>query len=133
IAGRAPFPRTLEGPQLSAGAAAYIAAHTGRFDRMFNTGNLGGALIWRFWPALRVFADDRGLVYGGHFLIDEYLVVVHGRIGWWAVLDRWRVPSAVVKADVPCAALLRQSPEWTVAFQDEQNVIFFRGDPEPGR
>jgi hypothetical protein len=123
--GRAPFPRTLEGQNLTPGAAAFIAAHTDRFERMFNTDSLGGVLIWRFWPALRVFVDDRVLVYGDHFIMDDYLVVLSARSGWRAVLDRWRVTSAVVKADAPCAALLREAPEWTVAYEDEKNLIFF--------
>jgi hypothetical protein len=127
-AGRTPFPRSLEGPHLSAGAADYIALHADRFDRMFNTESLGGALIWHFWPTVRVFADDRVPVYGDEFIIDEYLAVLRARPSWREVLERWDVTSAVVKKGAPCVTLLREARDWHVEYEDAQNAIFFRRD-----
>jgi hypothetical protein len=129
VTGRVPFPETLEGQNVTAGAADFIEAHADRFDRMFNTESLGGALIWRFWPRLRVFADDRVPVYGDRFVIDDYLAVLQARPGWREVLDRWRVTSAVVKTDAPCAAVLREAADWQVVYHDDLNVIFFRRPP----
>jgi hypothetical protein len=126
FAGVSRFPRTLDDLQLTRGAAAFIAGHKERFARPFNTENLGGSLIYRFWPDVRVFVDDRIDVYGDRFVADDYLTVLLAQQGWRDVLARYDVDAAVVTAATPCATLLRGSPEWELAFEDEQNLIFFR-------
>lgn len=124
--GHAGFPRDLDGLQLSPGAAAYVAARPERFGRMFNTDNVGGALIYRFWPRLRVFFDDRVQVYGDAFSIDKYLAVYLLKPNWREVLDEYGVTSAVVSSKAPIATLLRTAPGWEVAHADEQTTVFLR-------
>jgi len=65
-----------------------------------NTDDLG-SLIHRFWPRLRVFV-------------------------WRKVLDRYGVTAAVVDPGAQRTALLRASPGWEVAHDDQMNAIFFR-------
>src|SRR5262249_32524664 len=50
VRGALGFPTTFDGIRLSRGAIDFIAAHRDRFARPFNTDNLGGPLIYRFWP-----------------------------------------------------------------------------------
>ncbi len=126
LTGRTGFPSTFDELQLSRGAAAFIAAHKERFARPFNTDNLGGALIYAFWPDVRVFIDNRTDVYGDAFVADEYLPVLTAQARWREVLARHDIDAAVVAATTPCAALLRAEPGWDVAFEDPQNVIFLR-------
>jgi hypothetical protein len=126
LAGRLPFPRTLDDLRLSRGAAEFMATHPGRFGRLFNTDDLGGAIVYRFWPALRVFVDDRTAVFGEEFMERRYYRVLYGRRGWRKVLDRYGVTAAVVDVGALCTALLRASPGWEVAYEDGMNVIFFR-------
>jgi hypothetical protein len=126
LAGRLPWLTTLDDLQLTRGAAEYIDAHPDRFARMFNTDALGGSLIYRFWPRLRVFVDDRTPVYGEDFVMNEYFTVLYGRAGWEAVLDRWRVTAAVVSTSTRCATLLRESPAWSIAYADERNLVLTR-------
>src|SRR5215813_3520999 len=52
LTGSLPFPRTLDGMQLTRGAAEFIAHRRAQFERAFNTDDLGGSLIYRFWPDL---------------------------------------------------------------------------------
>ncbi len=125
-AGALPYRTNLDDLELSAAAAAHIEAHPQDFARPFNTDNLGGALIYRFWPELRVFMDDRTPVYGDRFILDDYLIVARARPGWQAVLERWSVDSAVVKADTSVDALLSASPDWRAVHRDELNALFVR-------
>ncbi len=125
VAGKTDFPRTLDDLQLSRGAAAFIAAHKARFARPFNTDNLGGSLIYAFWPDVRVFIDDRIYVYGDDFVAGAYLPVMTGQPRWQEILARYDVDSAIVAAATPCATLLRGAPGWELAFEDQQNVLFF--------
>jgi hypothetical protein len=126
LAGGTGFPRTLDDLQLTRGAAAFIDAHKERFARPFNTDNLGGALLYRFWPDVRVFVDDRTDVYGDAFVSGEYVPVLTARVNWREVLARYDIDAAVMAAATPCAALLREEPGWEVAFEDGRNVIFWR-------
>ncbi len=125
VAGRSPFPTTLDGLQLSRGAVAWIDAHPARFERLFNTDGLGGPLIERFWPRLRVFVDDRTPVYGEPFM-EDYFTVFDGGPGWQSILDRWGVTSAIVATGTPIAPVLRASPAWTVDYEDAQTLVCLR-------
>jgi hypothetical protein len=125
IVGRSPFPTTLDGLQVSRGAVAWVDAHPARFERLFNTDGLGGSLIERFWPRLRVFVDDRTPVYGEAFMAD-YFTVFDGGPGWQSILDRWGVTSAIVATGTPIAPVLRASPAWTVDYEDAQTLVCSR-------
>ena len=116
----------LDDIELSAAAASYIEEHPQQFACPFNTDNLGGALIYRFWPSVHVFVDDRTPVYGDDFIIDEYIPVARARPGWEAVLDRWEIRSAVVKAETSVAVLLEASPSWKRVLHDDKTALFLR-------
>jgi hypothetical protein len=128
LAGRSPFPTTLDGLQLSHGAARFLEANTDRFARSFNTDGIGGALIYRFWPRLRVFVDDRTPVYGEAFM-QEYFHVFDARAGWQAILDRRGVTGAIVATGTPIASVLRTSPRWAVEYEDAQTLVCSRRTP----
>lgn len=123
-----PFRKDFDGIWLSRGAADYIDAHIAEFSRPFNTDNLGGSLIYRFWPRLRVFVDDRNEVYGDRFILDEYFAVLNGRKDWSEVLDRHGVNSAIVDAGAIQDVLLGSSPGWRERYRDSKNAIFVRTD-----
>ena len=132
LAGFLPFPETLDDLRLSRGAAEFIAAHEERFDRSFNTDDVGGSLIYRFWPGLRVFVDDRNAVYGEDFVMRRYYRVLYGQRGWRKVLDKYGVTAAVVDLGAQCTALLRTAPEWELVYEDRLNAIFLRRDASGG-
>jgi hypothetical protein len=132
LAGRLPWLRSLDGLQLTAGAAEHIEAHPERFQRAFNTDALGGSLIYRLWPRLRVFVDDRTPVYGEDFVMNDYFKVLYGREGWEAVLDRWAITSAIVSTATRPATMLRETAGWRVEYEDDRVVIFVRPDARDG-
>lgn len=129
------FRRDLDGLWLSRGAAEYIGKNLGRCARPFNTDELGGSLIYRFWPRLRVFVDDRNELYGDEFILGDYFEVRDGRKNWRKVLDRFGVDSAVVNSGSAQDSLFASSAEWSEGYRDNQNVVFFRSartGAEPG-
>ena len=128
MAGRLPFPTTLDGLQVSHGAMRFIDANADRFGRSFNTDGLGGSLIYRFWPRLRVFVDDRTPVFGEAFM-QEYFRVFDAAPGWQDVLDRWGVTGAIMATGTPIAPVLRASSQWAVDYEDAQTLVCSRRRP----
>ena len=125
VAGHLPFANTLDDLQLSRGAADFITTHRDRFGHIFNTDNLGGSLIYRFGPDLRVFVDDRTPVYGEAFMAD-YFRVFDARAGWQDVLARWDVTGAIVATGTAIAPVLKASPQWLVEYEDAQTLVCSR-------
>jgi hypothetical protein len=132
VAGATPFATTFDELHLSKGAARFIADHRDRFARPFNTDDLGGALIHRFWPDVKVFVDDRIAVYGDEFILNEYHAVFHLQRGWEDVLRKYDVTAAVLTSKSQCVALFRESPAWALAYADDRTTIFFRRDADAG-
>jgi len=135
VARALPFPQSLDDVELSRGSVQFIADHPARFTRPFNTDDLGGSLIYRFWPDLHVFIDDRIFVYGDDFVMHRYFAVFYARKTWQKVLAKYGVTAAVVNAHAYCATLFRASPEWELAYEDGLNAIFLRvrtGDARAG-
>jgi hypothetical protein len=130
-AGQLTYRTSLEDVRLSGDAAAYIEAHLPQFDRPFNSDDLGGSLIYLFWPEVHVFMDDRNPVYGDEFVLDQYEVVAYAKPGWDAVLDRWGIRTAVVRTGTAVATLLKASPNWASVHEDETTVLFERIGPLP--
>src|SRR5206468_3026509 len=118
VASALPFPQSLDDVQLSRGSVQFIADHPARFTRPFNTDDLGGSLIYRFWPDLRVFVDDRIFVYGDDFIMNSYFMVFYAKAGWHDFLDRYGLTAAVVSKAALFTQLLRDSANWKFASQD---------------
>jgi hypothetical protein len=125
LSGRVPMRRSLLGVRLSTGAAAWLDANAERAGHIFNTDGLGGVLIYQFWPRVKVFVDDRTPVFGEAFMGD-YFTIFDAAPGWEALLDRWQVRTAIMAKDARIATVLRAAPGWTVAYEDDQNVICAR-------
>ncbi len=132
FAGMTPFPTTLDDLQLTKPAAEFISDHIDRFDRIFNTDDMGGPLIYRFWPQLKVFIDDRFFVYGDDFIIHKYVPLYYAQPGWDEVLREYAVTAAVVTAKTACDTLLRTSSEWELEYTDDKTSVFFRRTPSTG-
>jgi hypothetical protein len=92
---------------------------------VFNTYHWGGYLVWRLHPRERVYIDGRADVYGDAFF-DEYTKVYNGLIDWRGVFDRYGIRTALIEPQTALATSLRQQPEWRVAFEDAQAVVFVR-------
>jgi len=92
---------------------------------LFNSYNWGGYLIWRMYPQGQVYIDGRADVYGDAFIFN-YLSIYNTAPGWEDKLNNQAIQTVLVESDAPLANLLRQSPDWRIAFSDKLSTIFIK-------
>jgi hypothetical protein len=109
------------------GAANYLAEKQPA-GPLLNSYNFGGYLIWRLFPAYRVFIDGRADVYGDSFMDEYYARIWQGKGDWQAYLDRFGIRLIVMEKDGVLSALLRTQPQWKLVYEDDLSSIFVRAD-----
>ncbi|MBC7222789.1 MAG: hypothetical protein H5T59_00680 [Anaerolineae bacterium] len=92
---------------------------------LFNSYNWGGYLLWRLYPAYRVYVDGRTDLYGDEVL-EEYLRVTRLEPEWEAILERRGIRLVVVERAEPLANRLREEPGWALLYGDEMASVFVR-------
>ena len=121
------------------GAAGFLASHQVT-ERMFNTYEYGGYLMWRLWPLERVFIDGRALsdrvfddyariLYNhddsggksGAQLLDQYGVNV-------IVMNTFEYATGTVYLLAPALADPAQT-EWKLVYRDAQALVWMRRPP----
>ena len=117
------FKEDLYGRHLTSGAGSYIENNIEKFSRPFNTENIGGALIYHFWPEIKVFGDDRSDFYGDDFYIDEYMEILLTKPKWQTILTKYNITSAIV-SNQRLSTLMKASPDWRITYEDKKNTIF---------
>ncbi len=90
---------------------------------LYNAYGWGGYLIWRRYPAARVFIDGRADVYGDQF-IEEFLQTYRGGEGWRAPLATFGVRLILVEPAAPLLTPLVQDAAWQKIYADEIAVIY---------
>ncbi len=92
---------------------------------LYNEYGWGGYVIWKLYPARRVYIDGRADVYGDAFM-EESLQTLNGERNWRAPLERYNVGTVLIKPNAPLASLLRQDAGWQSVYEDKQAAIFFK-------
>jgi hypothetical protein len=110
-------------------AVAFLQTHPS--GRIFNHYDWGGYLIWRLYPATPVFIDGRADLYGKG-LLDQFADTYQFKGAWQQTLQRWRIDTVLVPADSALATGLRNSPGWTVSYEDAQAIVL-TAPPQPSR
>jgi hypothetical protein len=121
-------------------AADFLNAH--HLTRpLFNTYEHGGYLMWRLWPAQRVFIDGRAL---SESLFMDYARILYnhddndGQLSGTQLLERYGVRIIVMNTFEPVTgnvyvlapALADPAQQtWKLVFNDAQSVIFMRTPP----
>jgi len=105
--------------------AAEIIAQRGIHEPIFSLDSWGGYLIYRLYPQIRVFVDDRHDLYGEEFL-KNYLKAVRLTPDWDSFLNTKRVNWVLVPAESSLANMLLQTSQWTVIYRDETGVLLER-------
>ena len=124
-----------------AGAADFLLQHhvTGP---IFNTYEYGGYLIWRLWPAERVFIDGRSL---SESVFQDYgrILYNHDESGGKTaqqLLDQYGIQTIVMNTLEPVAGLVYllapaladpQQTEWKLVYSDAAAIVLMR-QPPPG-
>lgn len=91
---------------------------------MFNSYNWGGYLLFAL-PDLPVYVDGRTDLYRDE-LLSRYLRAALGQPEWRAILDEDGIRLVVVEASSGLAVHLRETPEWSLAYEDDRAVVFTR-------
>src|ERR1035438_3003853 len=91
--------------------------------RMFVFYDWGGYVIWKVYPAYRVFVDGRADLYGDQLLQQSIQTVPNLRSGWRAILDHWQVDTVLVPPSSPLAQALLLDPNWRASFQDTKAIV----------
>jgi hypothetical protein len=93
-----------------------------RSGPIFNHYDWGGYLIWKLYPSTRVFIDGRADLYGAK-LLNQFADTYQLKDDWQQTLREWRIGTVLIPADSALATGLRNSPGWTVAYEDSQAIV----------
>lgn len=93
--------------------------------RIFNDYNYGGYLIYRFGGTNKVYIDGREDMYGDAF-VRRYFGIAWDGTDWQRELDREGVTVAIMRQELALARRMAKDPNWTVAYQDSQSIVFAR-------
>lgn len=93
--------------------------------RILSSDQWGDYLIYRLYPAQKVFIDGRSDFYGPS-LGAEYLSLFNVDSRWESVMARYAFDLALLPVDMPLAQVLKQRPEWRVRFDDHRSILFER-------
>jgi hypothetical protein len=85
---------------------------------------------WGSWfeyarPEMTVFVDSRFEVVPEQ-IWEDYSTITTPKAAWREVLQRWNVDAIVAKSTWKVLPLLRADPDWKVAFEDADGVVFVR-------
>lgn len=89
--------------------------------RTFHDDVVGGYLIYKEWPDLQVFADDRAELYGADFF-REMVEVRQSRRDFAPVFARYQIVQALLRVDDSVVADL-QKAGWRSSFKDENFIV----------
>jgi hypothetical protein len=114
--------REAEAERYPVEALAYIREQGLADDRVYNSYNWGGYLIWKGFP---VYIDGRADVYMDAFM-DEYVLAYQLRGDWRVPLETYDVDYVLIERGASLGRVLAEVPEWERVYEDEVAVIFVR-------
>jgi hypothetical protein len=116
------FPVTLVERNL-----ATFSSIAGLPQRVFSSDQWSDYLIFRLYPAVRIFFDGRSDFFGP-WRGTSYQQLMSGAPDCAAILDRENVALTLLPKDWALSGILRSDPRWRVADADGQAILFVR-DP----
>ena len=83
-------------------------------------------VIWRHHPRVHVFYDGRFRTVYSAAIEEAYFdfVAPLPTPAWRRALDDWKTEWVLIPAGSPAAARMHEQPDWRVAYQDRQAVLF---------
>lgn len=108
-------------------AVNYLSEHDEIQGNMFNSYNWGGYLMFNA-PQHPVFIDGRTDLYFS--FLNEYFDIAVGADDWQEKLDKWDIEFAVIETHSGLAQRMSDSPDWSIAYEDDLASIFVRKGAE---
>lgn len=118
------FRRTPD-PRGYPAAAATILLDQYPQARLFNTYTWGGYLIYRLYPAMKVYVDGREEMYGDRFL-RQFLDLAAGGAEWRTVFRQEKITAVLAERNAGIALDLSRDSDWRVAYQGSASVLYVR-------
>ena len=97
---------------------------------MFTSDQWADYMIYRYWPARRVFFDGRSDFYGRE-LGGQYLQAMAAQHGWEQIFAQYGFDVALLPAEWPLATVLKAHPGWRLDYDDGQALLLSRISPVP--
>jgi hypothetical protein len=91
--------------------------------RVFTHDEWGDYLIWRLYPAGKVFVDGRSDFYGDDFE-NKYIDVLNVKHDWQQILDGFGVDTILLPPSAPLSGVLKENSRWRVVYDDGVALIF---------
>lgn len=92
---------------------------------LFNSYSWGGYLIWKLYPDYLVYIDGRADIYGPEFM-NQYATIALTQEGWESELQKTNARTVLVERESLLAQALVRSTEWTIQYQDDLSIIFYK-------
>jgi hypothetical protein len=118
------FKAEFDGQRFPVKAVDFLGDKTGR---IFAPDQWGAYLIYRFYPAGKVFVDDRSDFYGPAFE-QAWLDALNAKYGWNAYLDRYLIDTVLLPVDAPLVGALKESRRWRPVYDDGMAIVFRPAD-----
>lgn len=96
---------------------------------MFNMDEFGDYIIYRNYPAYRVFIDGRIDMYGVKIL-KEYNKVIGFKSGWEKILEKYNIKWVIYDSNSPLSRYLMQNKNWHLIYSDKVASIFLKETTE---
>ncbi len=96
--------------------------------RIFTDDEWGDYLIYKLYPAHKVFVDGRSDFYGDEFG-EEYQKLMTVNYGFEKVLDKYSIDTIALSPRFALTTTLKYSTGWKVVYDDHVTVIFRRTQP----
>lgn len=96
---------------------------------VFNEVVIGGFLIYKFYPHIKVFVDGRLDMYGEPFT-RQYVKLINapevgpGGNNWKEIFKRYKIQWVMIRPDFTLRYVLETDPGWQLRYIDAQCVIF---------
>jgi hypothetical protein len=112
-------------------AAALATLRSDPDGRVFTNDEWGDYLIYRLYPAHKVFVDGRSDFYGDDFEA-KYVDVLNVKYGWEKTLSSFGVDTILLPPSAPLSGALKESSRWHVVYDDGIALVFRSGSRTAG-
>ena len=92
---------------------------------MFNNDEFGDYIIYRNYPAYKVFIDGRNDMYGVEKL-KEYHRVIKFENGWENILEKYNITWIIYGSNTTLSRYLMQNKSWHLIYSDKVASIFLK-------
>ncbi len=100
--------------------------------RVFTSDQWGDYLLYRSWPATKVFIDGRSDFFGPE-LGKQYLEMINGSPAWRHYFDQYQINLVLLPRNSDLGGQLQSDAAWQVVHSDSLSIVYQRAGPRLGQ